>query len=372
MKVLFIVPCYEPGKDGVGDYTRRMIDLMGRSIAGISMESRVLSWNDTYVRTPTEEEASLRLPSTCNETEKIELSTSFRESFAPDWISLQWVSYGFHPKGLFLSQIKSISAITQGCQLHWMIHEIWLGAKCESSWKERAIGHLQKQLYSNLYRTLKPNLVTTQSYAYQHVLTKNGIQADRLPLPSNIPKTGSNPQVHSDKLVAGIFSHLHSEISIAPFMDEFIETATELNRHAVLRHAGKNSASGKILWEEWKEKWGEVVVFEELGMLSEAEASEFLSCLDVGLSMTAFVLSDKSGVNAAYLEHGIPVYCLSDHVHFDGFDPSIISSELPIASPETSFSSWWRKQNRSCVCPKEKPAMVAQRFKELLTHAEKK
>ena len=342
MKILFITPSLEPGKDGVGDYSKRLGKLL-ETAPSEEVHCRFLSWNDGFVDAHWNDENLLRIPSSYEESRKLEIAREFVANFAPDWISIQWVSHGFQAKGLFSAQIRSLSDLCSSFKVHWMIHEIWLGAKKESTIKERLIGFVQKRLYRKMFDQLKPALVTTQSKAYAYLLPEIGIPVSRLPLPSNIPQTGSLFTKDTRKFIAGVFSHIHREVTTESFFPSFIEFCKELNRQPVVRHAGKNSEAGDCIWNDWIQKWGNQIQFESLGMLTEEKISEFLSSLDVGISMTPFALSDKSGVNAAFLEHRIPIFCLSDHVHFRGFSAELAHSDLPIAHPGENLLKWWRE-----------------------------
>lgn len=366
MKILFIVPCYEPGRDGVGDYTRRLIELLSSIKNGVYCS--ILAWNDPHIKTPIESSNSLRLPSVLGESQKLKLAELFLSKMEADWISIQWVPYGFHPKGLFKPQIKSLTTLCQNVSVHWMIHEIWLGAKMESSLRERLIGTYQKSLFLKFHQSIAPARVSTQSKAYEYLLKNVKISTNRIPLFSNIVSTDTIIKKTPDTLVAGIFSHLHPEVRVDRFFDQFQKLAQLLNKTPVIKHAGMNSPVGKELWKAWRSQW-KSLKFESLGMLAREEISTFLKSLDLGLTMTPYGLSDKSGVNAAYLEHGIPIVCLSDHVHFQGFDASKAYSELAIFHPQQKLDSWWETIHSRGVTPQQSPEATAQQFLKTLGHA---
>jgi hypothetical protein len=57
MTLLFITGCLEPGKDGVGDYTRELASACARRGYPVFL----MSLNDPWIRAPLKEKALLRL-----------------------------------------------------------------------------------------------------------------------------------------------------------------------------------------------------------------------------------------------------------------------------------------------------------------------
>ena len=92
MRILFLCSCLEPGRDGVGDYTRRLAE----ECAMLGHECALAALNDSFVRTTSEEKQgglpTLRLARGSD----YGAVADFRKKFAPDWISLQLVAYGLH------------------------------------------------------------------------------------------------------------------------------------------------------------------------------------------------------------------------------------------------------------------------------------
>src|ERR1022692_2576923 len=46
--------------------------------------------------------------------------------FNPNWVSLQFVPFGFHPKGLPFGLPRHLMSIIGSRPLHWMFHELWV------------------------------------------------------------------------------------------------------------------------------------------------------------------------------------------------------------------------------------------------------
>ena len=102
MRIAFICGSIEPGRDGVGDYTRRLAAECIRQ----GHECRMVSLRDRgkYGSEMQECEgvqiACLRCPASMAGEERIRQAREFLDAFQPDCISLQFVPYAFHPKGI--------------------------------------------------------------------------------------------------------------------------------------------------------------------------------------------------------------------------------------------------------------------------------
>jgi hypothetical protein len=150
LKIVFICGSIEPGKDGVGDYTRRLAGEMIRQ----GHRASILSINDKDVTNSCEEVQddygtkiqTLRLPSNKNYSQKIESAKEFLELIKPDWLCLQYVPFSFHPKGLHFGLADMLSKIGKGRKWHIMFHELWIGMDTRSSLKSSCVGFLQQKL----------------------------------------------------------------------------------------------------------------------------------------------------------------------------------------------------------------------------------
>ncbi|MEQ9822918.1 MAG: hypothetical protein ABQ298_00865 [Puniceicoccaceae bacterium] len=320
MRFLFIIPCFESGKDGVGDYTRRLIGAV-ESLPPASHECRVVGWNDTWVSDFTQSCTVLRLPSSWNEARKVKCFNTWLADWQPDAVSLQWVPFGYHARGLFVRQIASFSRALAPWPLQIMVHETWVGAKKGSTRKEQLLGWLQRRWFRQLVHRLQPRCVHTQAKAYQYLLAQQGIPSELLPLFGNIDPVTDVPPRPITQLRCGCFGALHPEFDIEPLIEPLRKLADELGRELVLLHAGRMGADACSRWQFWQERWKGRVQFQALGEQSEAEISRYLFSLDFGISSNPLSLVDKSGSIAAMLDHGLPVINIRDDVRFEGFFP---------------------------------------------------
>ena len=103
MKILFICGSLEPGKDGVGDYTRRLAGELIKQNTVIE----IISLNDKYIKQiweGTQEDGVqripvLRLPASCPWDKRLQKAKERIDSFEPEWLSLQYVAFAFNNKG---------------------------------------------------------------------------------------------------------------------------------------------------------------------------------------------------------------------------------------------------------------------------------
>src|SRR3974377_1356146 len=104
MRICFITSSLEPGRDGVGDYAR---DLASSCVTR-GFDSQLSALNDGHIDVTVEETQTargvairtLRLSASRPWHARVRSARAFLQSFPPDWVSLQFVCYGFHRKGL--------------------------------------------------------------------------------------------------------------------------------------------------------------------------------------------------------------------------------------------------------------------------------
>lgn len=320
MNILFIVGCLEAGKDGVGDYTRRLAEQY--SAKGVSCF--VVALYDPYVRQAEilsqDNLVLFRLPHHVPFHHKIDQCKKNLGNISFDWISLQYVSYAFDKRGLnsslphFISQMKG-----PGTQVHIMFHELWIGEDMGAPWQKKILGHLQRFLIKRMVRKCQPRKIHTSIPIFKQLLKNNEIEANLLPLFSNIPinKTPDFTWI-SSKLEKESVAREHTFIvcmfgSIIPDWDPTLcsKTLNEISNRSgktiLLLSVGKIGA-GNGLWEKMKQThldWKFVL----LGEQPPERISDVLHFADCGLSSVPSHIIGKSGAFAAMREHGLPVLC---------------------------------------------------------------
>src|SRR5262249_55454246 len=124
--------------------------------------------------------------------DRIAQARKWLDAFGPDWISLQFVPYAFHQKGLCFGLGKKLSALNGKASWHIMFHELWLGLEEKSPVKHRVTGVLQRSIIMDCLRRLSPRAVHTQTESHRIVLGREKITASILPLFGNIPRANGD------------------------------------------------------------------------------------------------------------------------------------------------------------------------------------
>lgn len=329
MRIIFLCGSLEPGRDGVGDYTRRLAATLikqGCQVVMISLrDNSVHQFTTTSQNCGYEFVPVFRLPATMNSTTRFTKIKECVSLFNPDWISLQYVPFAFHPKGLPFGLARSLNTLGKGIRWHIMVHELWVGMDQEASLKFIYWGWLQKQLIKSLLTKLKPAVTHTQSNLYIKMLEKIGIKADHLPLFGNIPvvfnasennfKYGVSNGAHKTVSFV-VFGNIHHSAPIELFANEARLYKINSGVNVVLKTIGRCGTEQT----HWEKTWREAgLTIEILGEQPEDIISQVLSMASFGISTTPASLIEKSGTVAAMREHGLAVLCVSRSWHPRGF-----------------------------------------------------
>ncbi|PTQ99353.1 glycosyltransferase involved in cell wall biosynthesis [Mucilaginibacter yixingensis] len=311
MKIIFICASAEPGRDGVGDYSRRL----AAALICLGHEAGILAINDHAVDEVTNANQSadgidiktLRIPASLSTNERLWFAKKYIGEAAPDWLSLQYVPFGFHPKGLKRGLGNELKSISGNIRWHVMFHELWVGMAEEESAKLIWWGKAQQYLIRGLLKKLDPKAVHTQTMLYQAQLKKLGVKAGYLPLFGNIPVTGEKLELRTD-ITFVLFGAIHSGGLIDAFAAEAARYASETGMTLQLLFVGR---CGEEQYQ-WAQKWQAAgLQAEVLGEQSTEKISALLSSATAGISTTGLAVVEKSGAFAAMRNHGLPVISLS-------------------------------------------------------------
>lgn len=324
-KIAFLCSTLQAGKDGVGDYVlqfARNLTAQGHECLAIALADRFVHHHVLTTRDTERGFDIVRVSARNWEVGNTRAAEAALSSFAPDWVSLQMVCYGYENRGLLLRSAEAFARLRRFGRGHLMFHELWIGESTEYGVRQRAVGWLQKRLLLRATKAWSPDVVHTSNPLYRELLRRNGVHADELPLPGNIPicsvdsaearswlleKIGSGSG-HSESLLAGGFGSIHPEWgSDCEWLDRLEALSRSTDRRLVMIHLGKPGAAGGEIWKALALRFRDRVEFHALGELSPAEISRALLALDLGVATSPWPLIGKSGSVAAMLEHGIPV-----------------------------------------------------------------
>ncbi len=214
MRIVFICGSLAAGKDGVGDYTRRLAAELLRQGHAV----RLVALHDWHIHSLVEEdqvqnEVELRvcrIPSAFTNTKKAKSLKQYVQSFQPELVSLQFVPYSYSSRGFPVGLAKLLRQAVGATKWHIMLHEVWLVSR-HFNLKRKLTAAVQKAIVRQLVTQLQPIVVHTQSQYSQFLLAKQAIKAKLLPLFSNIP-------VHTKRADSQTYlDHTKKEISILTF-----------------------------------------------------------------------------------------------------------------------------------------------------------
>ncbi len=345
MKIVLVASSLEPGKDGVGDYTRSLAvecARLGHEVALLALHDRHLPAPFVELEPPT-----LRLPATMPWAERTCRAEKFLANFDPQWVSLQFVPYGFQDKGFVWNLPKFLEPLTFRRKTQITFHELWIGAYRSAGFKERAIGLLQRAGILRLVRRLAPVAFATSNDAYIALLARGGIRAQLLPMFGSIP-LAENPKsdwLFAELRAAGVcfqrreelwifsmFGALHAMWSPEPLFTYLGEAGARDGRKIVIMSMGRLGA-GEALWQKFHDTYAGRLHLVRLGERSLHEVSAVLQEADFGIATSPWELIGKSSSVATMLEHGLPVIVNRDEVRFgiesgaDTQDPLLVKMD---------------------------------------------
>ncbi len=316
----------EPGKDGVGDYTRKLaIELirLGHVCSIVALMDKFINFelkekqeiNKVYIDT-------LRLPFKSGLKKNSETLSLLVNSFCPNWISLQYVPFSFNNKGLPFDLTKYLKPVLYHFSVHLMIHEPGIGISKISPFKHRIIGFLQFRILENLIKNIRIKNVTTTNKLYQLVLSDKNINSEILTLFSNIDSFELNLDLKASLIlnlfnldirerihwkIIGIFGTLYPDSNLElELNNQFIQAEFECKKliffsFGFVGETGSNEISNlKILFNN-------KITFITVGRVTEIEASHYVQLCDCMISCTPAQHVGKSGVFAFLKLHGLNI-----------------------------------------------------------------
>jgi hypothetical protein len=331
-RLLLICPSLEPGRSGVGDYVRRLAAACVRLGAEVRLVALCdFSLNDQVIQEHQEEAGTevfcMRIPGEWDWPRRTLLLREWVREWRPDWVSLQFVPFGYQRKGMPF-ELGTALDFSSGGKPCWqvMFHEVWVGAFIGAPIKLRLLGAVQRWIMQRLLKQLKPAVVHTQAAPHQQLLKALGCQAERLPLFGNIPVLAegagegnrlifsaprlaeSSVAAHPSEatLIAGLFGVIHPEWQPEPFFSQWIELAEKQGKKPVLVLLGRSGRPPDDL-RTLAQRYAPQLAIHALGALPPAQVSQVLQALDFGIATTPWELREKSGSLAAMQDHGLPV-----------------------------------------------------------------
>ncbi len=234
----------------------------------------------------------------------------------PDWISFQYVPYGFNRKGLPFYLPAKIKQIVNGSNWHIMFHEMWIGISSLSPLRHKLYGFFQKSIALAMIKYIHPKKITTTNYLYQAILRQKNIEADVIPLFSNIPvsnrDTGFLEQIENKYsiqfdnemfYVIGVFGTIYPMASLPKVLPTVV-SSIDRQKKVVVIFFGRNNHPQELT--HLKSILSSTIII-ELGELPANKVSSIFAVLQEAVLCTPVEHIGKSGVYAALRLHNIKV-----------------------------------------------------------------
>lgn len=316
MNIVFLCGALEPGRDGVGDYSRKLAGALvqeGHQVA-------LAALNDSYITAATEglqptdgvELRVLRVPASWPAAQRFGRTKEWIGKIKPEWVSVQFVPYAFQAKGLpygFTQDLRSLGGLFRW---HIMFHELWLDAPERLT--QHAVTWGQRFIISRLLTSIKPEAISVSIPFNQKRLKGLGIQSKVLPLFGNImpgkedallsaePPKPSSPSIlyfgcaprgtYFRQLLQGLVAYCRA---VPDALSIIIVSGQSANKELFIQALQKELAAYRV----------DIV---DCDFMESDALSDLMRRCTVGIARSAPYLIGKSGSAIAMLEHGLPVW----------------------------------------------------------------
>jgi hypothetical protein len=374
MRIAFIAISLKPGFDGVGDYTRQLSgELIRRghpcSILGLN-DAHVLEELFDYQEIAGTRVPVLRLSKALPWRKRVKMARKWLEEFKPDWVSLQFLSFGFHPKGLCFGLGARLALINRTAPWHVMVHEPWLGLDENSPVKYRIWGAMQKWIIKDLVNSLRPKVVHTHAAVYRSALSQERIKASILPMFGNIPQASTDDSLEimssltkvsagnlTSSLLVGVFGTIPPEWDPEAALASLHSYAQARQKSVILIAFGRCGPHGVNILHRLRLRWAQRLAVIELGFIDTKGTAAILSSLNVALATTPWTLADKSSTIAAFIDFGVPTVVTRDDVQYANAD---CAPHNPLVEKYKGGETDWEKVLEKRTTPKFRLPEIAE------------
>lgn len=373
MKIAFLCSSLAPGRNGVGDYARRLA-------AALAEEGHVCRLFALHERQPlvAEGDETLLFARQSWGDRARRLAAALGD-FAPDHVSWQLVPYGYHPKGLLPPGLALLADATRAWPRHVMLHELWIGLAAGERWSDRVVGGWQRRRLLAFLDRLQPAVVHTSNPAYQAALHGLGRNAAVLPLFGNIPIVEATEAAGAAALAAAAgaalppaprwvvvtFGTVHPQWPADATAAWLLAASLSSGREILLLALGRAGAHGEARFARLAQRYPGIR-FAVAGAAPAATISHLLQAADFGLATHPWALIGKSGGTAAMCEHGLPVLVPRDDWRLpagaEAGDPGEPLLARLAHVPPSGVGSWLRQRRAPAS---RLPAVTAQFVREL-------
>lgn len=320
MKIVFLCGAMEAGRDGVGDYVRRLsaeLIRQGHHPAVVALNDRHIQ--DVFFEIQKAEGTIipvLRIPENWSNKRRYGMANKFIMDFGPQVLSLQFVPYSFHVKGIPYQMLFGLKHMLteMRSKFHIMFHEMWLDTPVGILQRITAIA--QKMLVARLVKELKPAIVHVSIPFNQIRLKKMGITSTILNLFGNIYKEGrmdvslKREWRTGEGRISLLYFGTSPKGSFLKELTDKLEAFCKVSgfNFTFFLACGSSAAKDRFVTQ----LHGKLDVFGceivDCGFLETDTISALMTQCTAGISRSNANLLGKSGGTIAMLEHGLPVW----------------------------------------------------------------
>jgi hypothetical protein len=369
MKIVFLCGCLEPGRDGVGDYSRRL----GIELIRQGHDVSLLALHDYDVLQETNELQELngttisvlRIPNHVPDRMRFLMAKTFIDFKDPEWISLQYVPFAYQIKGLPFNLASKLKMLGGDKKWHIMFHELWVGAEKTNSLKINILSHLQRFIIRRMLAILSPTVIHTHLPFYQEELMEIGAEALDLALFSNIGRIKKTKNTNSsDVLRVCFFSQVGASKEIIMFLEKLREMANNNKRKFEILLLGGAPARMNSFKDEVALLLGSGTIINYTGFLPPDEISNHLQQCSIGITTIPLHGLGKSGTVAAFISHCVPVAAPNiDYSYSPNYKPffhQVLQSSVLMSADYHSYNS--AKEAASVAEKTIQVSLVAEKF----------
>ncbi|MFT3919793.1 hypothetical protein [Cloacibacterium sp.] len=304
MKFVFICGSLETGKDGVGDYSRRLAGELIRK----GHQASIIAINDrninVFVKEMQMDEGTavntIRIPSDLTWKEKIKHTQEWVNNEKPNWVSLQYVPHSFDLKGLPFAFIYAVSKLKGNFNWHIMFHELWVQ---EKNLKRFILRKNQQAIILLINKLINIKLKHTHLPIYQKRLKKLNIISYPLPLFSNIECVDDNFIPNDKYFTIGFFSQIEEKIEIINTINKIQNIIKEKIKILLIGgNPSKMSSFKNYILKNFKN-----IEIETTSFLLNKDISKYIKLCNIAITPVEKHLLGKSGTVAAFLTHNVPI-----------------------------------------------------------------
>jgi hypothetical protein len=334
MKIIFITGSLEQGRNGVGDYTRKLaceIIRLGHTVKIVALHDEHV---DAVIHT-TQIDNNIqievfRIPASFTLRRSINILRKLIDQYNPDWLSVQYVSFSFDKRGLPFWLNKHLKKVSKGLRSNIMFHELWCGMNLKASLKERILGALQKYNIQNLINELQPEVIFTSIHSYKAHLNKEHIKADVIPIFGNItlevkPSEAEWNEFVNDSQMNDVISHCDNWLIIGFFGTIYQNTGLRelLEKIKIYAHLHFKKVAITIIGHNRTSDLSKFITESDhlkifrTGLLKDEVLNKVLRMADAGILTTPADGINKSGSAVAWIERDVPLLICGDDASFN-------------------------------------------------------